>query len=79
MVEPIKTVITAPEITAMTLGLTHWLRLLSSVFVPGRVSGAELPQLDLTRLSARDIADLNLPPGLAARREAEDLRRRVFD
>lgn len=63
----------------MTLGISHWLHLLSSVFVPGHAARGALPRLDLGRLSARDIADLNLPPGMSARREAEDLRRRVFD
>ena len=66
----------------MTLGFTQWLRLLPSALFPGLASRRGIPPLRLSGLGARDVADLNLPPGMAsrlsARSAAEDLRRRPF-
>ena len=63
----------------MTLGLDLWLRLFAR-FVHGRAARRPVPPLDLGRMSHRDIADLNLPPGVLARfaqRQAEDMRQRI--
>ena len=64
----------------MTLGLHQWLNLLACTFAPNRVRRTP-GLLDLSRLSASDLRDLNLPPDMlnhVAAREAEALRRRVF-
>ena len=65
----------------MTLGLHQWLHLLASAFARrGRSHPSAI--LDLSRLSARDLRDLNLPPDMLshmASREADALRRRCFD
>jgi hypothetical protein len=63
----------------MTLGL-EWLRLIALRFVTHGRRRA-LPRLDIERLSARDIADLNLPRSMLSRldaSEAEEQRRRVY-
>ncbi|WP_373503083.1 hypothetical protein [Aestuariivirga sp.] len=64
----------------MTLGLHQWLHLLACAFA--RRGRSRLPaSLDLSRLSARDLRDLNLPPDMLchmASREADALRRKVF-
>mgnify|MGYP003382267016 CR=1 FL=1 len=53
----------------MTLGLGQWLRLLGFF---GRTSPLRhsVPPLDLKRLGARDIADLNLPQDVVTKLEA---------
>jgi len=58
----------------MTLGLHHWLALMSG-FLPRGSGGAQVPRLDLARLADHDIADLNLPPELIAARQAREQRR----
>lgn len=62
----------------MTLGLDQWLRLLGNFF-PGTGVSRAIPRLDLSRMAARDIADLNLPSDVLSRLEARragDLRHR---
>lgn len=63
----------------MTLWLSHWLQALASSLSSSAQS--RHPYIDAIPLSARDIADLNLPPDiagrLAARQAAEELRRRT--
>lgn len=65
----------------MTLGLDHWLRLLAS-FLPVPAARRPVPPLDLVGLDARAIADLNLPPEVAARfhvrQDAREQRRRLY-
>lgn len=66
----------------MTLGLDHFRYFLRSGLPSSGASGRAVPPLDLRRLGARDLADLNLPDEVAsrlgARHNAEELRRRVF-
>ena len=52
----------------MTLGFDQWLRLLG-FFGVRDVAARNIPELDLSRLGCRDIADLNLPHDV--RNEAE--------
>lgn len=64
----------------MTIGLIRWLRAFAP---PVRLSHSRaIPHIVALRLSARDIADLNLPGNIAgllqARAEAEELRRRIL-
>ncbi len=64
----------------MTLGLTEFLRLLATCRSWGPPMRGVTP-LDLHQLSARDLADLNLPSAIAARLEAkrvEDAMRNRF-
>ncbi len=63
----------------MTIGLIRWLRSLApEQTIPHR---RPLADLHMLRLSARDLADLNLPDhvaaGLRAREEADEVRRRL--
>lgn len=62
----------------MTLGLGQWLRLLG-LSVPNTSYRPRIQALDVSRLPARDIADLNLPVDvlsrLGARQAGEDRRR----
>jgi hypothetical protein len=67
--------------TIMTLGFSQWLNLLAPAFrhsLPDR----SMTMLDPSRLSCRDVQDLNLPYEVVGRRrarqDAEDLRRRAF-
>lgn len=66
----------------MTLGLYQWWRLLG-ISGPGSVSGRRrrMARLDLSRLSSRDIADLNLPHEVLTKlgaSQAEADRRRGY-
>lgn len=66
----------------MTLNFTDLLHLLRRPLLPRRFSGGVAPTLELQHLSARDIADLNLPPDVAGRfvgsLQARDLRWKPF-
>ena len=64
----------------MTLGLDQWLRLYG-YFSARRVTPCNIPQLNLSRLADRDIADLNLPHDIASQlngRHADERRRRMW-
>ena len=65
----------------MTIGLDRWLRLVAASAFPVLFHNPR-PRLGRMPLSARDLADLNLPDdvraGLEARGSIDALRRRCF-
>lgn len=67
----------------MTIGLSRWLRLAASLLHPlGSGPARNIARLEDLRLSARDLADLNLPEQIAGRlrggKAASEARRRVW-
>lgn len=64
----------------MTIGLIRWLRSLAPEQTT--VHHRRIADLHMLRLTARDLADLNLPDHVAGRlkgrEEAEEMRRRLI-